>query len=177
MIQQLNRIVIKTFCYPHTKQMTSKAFDMYEDGEHGDALHGQLQYEKYIKCHVYRIHPGSFGNHCCDDQWQGNSGGGGCGGHGQDGDGCIGPGDPGMPGHGWSFTYAEVVNDQAPCMDFQDVCTPFKYGFDMLNGNKKFDHGDIDDPAPCLVGSPRDEQSICYSYNYSDTNYNPNYNG
>lgn len=51
------------------------------------------QYEKYIKCHVYRIHPGTFGNHCCDDQWQGNSGGG-CGSHGQDGSGCIGPGDP-----------------------------------------------------------------------------------
>ncbi len=134
----------------------------------------QPQYEKYIKCHVYRIHPGTFGNHCCDDQWQGNSGGGGCGGHGQDGSGCIGPGDPGMPGHGWSFTYAEVVNDQAPCMDFQDVCTPHKYGFDMLNGNKKFDHGFITQGTPCFVGSPRNP-AMCYG-NPLDTIYNPNYN-
>lgn len=162
--------------------MTSKAFDMYEDGEHGDALHGQPQYEKYIKCHSYRIHPCTFGvtrTKGCGDTFD-NGGGSSCGGGsngGQAGDGCTGPGDPGMPGAGGSFSYQEIFNDQAPCMDFQDVCTPYLYRFDMMRGNGKFDHGDIDDPAPCLVGSPRDEQSICYSYNYSDTNYNPNYNG
>ena len=133
----------------------------------------QPQYEKYIKCHVYRIHPGSFGNHCCDDQWQGDSGGG-CGSHGQDGSGCIGPGDPGAPGHGWSFTYAEVVNDQAPCMDFQDVCTPYLYSFDMLNGNQKFDHGSITEDTPCFSGSPRNP-AMCYGKPL-DTIYNPNYN-
>ena len=132
------------------------------------------QYEKYIKCHVYRIHPGTFGNHCCDDQWQGDSGGG-CGSHGQDGSGCIGPGDPGAPGHGWSFTYAELVNDLAPCMNFEDVCTPFDYGFDMLNGNKKFDHGSITKEAPCYRGADKGPQSICYG-NPLDTIYNPNYN-
>ena len=162
--------------------MTTKAFDMYEDGEHGDALHGQPQYEKYIKCHKYRIHPCTFGvtrTKNCGDAFD-NGGGDSCGSGGnggQSGDGCTGPGDPGMPGAGGSFSYAEVYVDQAPCMDFEDVCTPYSYRFDMMRGNKKFDHGDIDDPAPCLVGSPRDEQSICYSYNYSDTNYNPNYNG
>ena len=136
------------------------------------------QYEKYIKCHVYRIHPGTFGNHCCDDQWQGDSEGG-CGGHGQDSSGCIGPGDPGAPGHGWDFTYAEVVNDQAPCMDFEDICTPYDYGFDMLNGNKKFDHGSITDKAPCNKGSNKGPQSICYTPGRPLEelhDYNPNYN-
>ena len=134
------------------------------------------QYEKYIKCHVYRIHPGTFGNHCCDDQWTDNgSGGGGCGGHGQDGSGCIGPGDPGAPGHGWSFSYGEVVNDQAPCMDFEDICTPYDYGFDMLNGNKKFDHGSITDKAPCNSGSDKGPNSICYTPG-NPHDYNPNYN-
>ena len=122
----------------------------------------QPQYEKYIKCHVYRIHPGTFGNHCCDDQWI-NNGDGGCGGGDQSGHGCKGPGDPGMPGHGWTFTYGEIVNDQAPCMDFEDVCTPFDYAFDCMNGNGSYDHGLLKGNPPCNKGSDKGPLSLCYS--------------
>ena len=127
----------------------------------------QPQYEKYIKCHVYRIHPGTFANHCCDDQWRKDSD---LGSHK-----CQGSGDEGAPGHGWSFTYGELVNDQAPCINMEDICTPYDYGFDMLNGNNKFDHGSIDEKAPCYRGADKGPQSICYG-NPLDTIYNPNYN-
>ena len=129
------------------------------------------QYEKYIKCHVYRIHPGTFANHCCDDQWRKDSN---LGGHG-----CQGSGDEGAPGHGWSFTYGELVNDQAPCIDMEAICSPYDYGFDMLNGNNSFDHGLITDKAPCYRGSDKGPNSICYSPGRpleEQHDYNPNYN-
>lgn len=139
---------------------------MSEFSNGGDALSGQPQYDKYIKCHTYRIHPCTFGVHstkpCGSD-----SGGGGCGGDsngGQAGHGCTGPGDPQAPGMGGAFSYSEVVTDQRPCMDFRDVCTPASYRFDMMRGNSWIDHGSIDDPAPCSIASPRGAQeALCYS--------------
>jgi hypothetical protein len=127
----------------------------------------QPQYEKYIKCHVYRIHPGTFGNHCCDDQWRKDSD---LGSHK-----CQGQGDEGAPGHGWSFTYGELVNDQAPCIDMEAVCSPYDYGYDMLNGNNKFNHGLITDTTPCYKGADKGPNSICYSPG-NPNHYNPNYN-
>ena len=163
--------------------MTKYRFDMYEDGERGDALEGQPQYNKYIKCHEYRIHPCTFGvtrTKGCGDTFD-NGGGCGCGsGNGsQAGQGCTGPGDPGMPGAGGSFSYQEIFNDKAPCMDFEDVCTPFSYRFDMMMSNGKFDHGEITDKAPCSIGSHRGPKSICYSEGHGPevlVDYNPNYN-
>ena len=135
----------------------------------------QPQYEKYIKCHVYRIHPRTFGYHGCGDL-QRPGGPGECNTQDQSGHGCMGPGDPGMPGHGTSFTYAEVVVDQPDCMDFEAICSPFDYGFDMMNGNKKFDHGEITTATPkCNRGSDRGPNSICYSPG-NPNDYNPNYN-
>ena len=125
--------------------------------EKGDFLEGQPQYEKYVKCHVYRIHPCTFGTTTTkgcgstgggDGSGSGGGGGGGgsCG--GGTNNGCSGPGDPGLHGHGACFTFWEEYKDNEPCLDYGDL-TPYLYCFDYMLGNSFIDFGSIDDPVTC----------------------------
>ena len=63
--------------------MTTKAFDeqfdMYGDGEKGDFLDGQPQYDKYVKCSKLRIQLCTFGTtttKSCGSAGGGNNQGG-----------------------------------------------------------------------------------------------------
>lgn len=138
--------------------MTTKAFDeqfdMYGDGEKGDFLDGQPQYDKYVKCSKVRIQLCTFGTtttKSCGSAGGGNNqggDGGGCGGGGGANNGCSGPGDSGEDGYPTCFSFAEFMTDRAPCPDAGDL-SPYKYCYDVMNGNGFFDLGLITEPVPC----------------------------
>ena len=121
-----------------------------------DFLEGQPQYDKFIKCHVYRIHPCTFGTTTTKDcgstgggDGGSSGGGGGCGGSGGGAsNGCSGPGDPGIHGHGACFTFWEEYRDQEPCLDYGDL-TPYEYCFDYMLGNHFIDFGSINEKTAC----------------------------
>lgn len=119
----------------------------------GDALEGQPQYDKYIKCHDVRIQLCTFGSTttkpCGSSGGEHNQGpnGGGCGSGGAN-NGCSGPGDGGLDGYPTCFSFVEFMTDRAPCPDAGDLST-YKYCYDVMNGNGFFDLGSITEAVTC----------------------------